>query len=110
MEDDDQTRKSPIQVPAAGGVPPIQVPDLAGKRRGGGEGFSDFRLGRNRDSEIPSASRFGRDRESRSRDRESGSGRHAGDSKFPQAGLCSLIDKNAFQKKHSLSGCSRGYT
>ena len=54
MEDDDQTRKSPIPVPP--------IPDLAGKRGGN------------------PASRFGRDRESRSRDRESGSRRrHAGD-------------------------------
>jgi hypothetical protein len=55
MEDDDQTRKSPIHVPP--------IPDLAGKRGGN------------------PASRFGRDRrESRSRDRESGSRRrHAGD-------------------------------
>ena len=41
MEDDDQTRKSPIPVPP--------IPDLAGKRGGN------------------PASRFGRDREARSR-------------------------------------------
>ena len=72
MEDDDQTRKSPIPSP----VPPIQVPDLAGQR-GGKPRFPtppESGIGKS------PVSRFGRDRESRSRDRESGSrGRHAGD-------------------------------
>ena len=68
MEDDDQTRKSPIPVPP--------IPDLAGKRGG------NPRFPTRPESGIGKSpvSRFGRDRESRSRDRESGSrGRHAGD-------------------------------
>jgi hypothetical protein len=68
MEDDDQTRKSPIPVPP--------VPDLAGNR-GGNPRFPTRPASGIGKSPV---SRFGRDRESRSRDRELGSrGRHAGD-------------------------------
>jgi hypothetical protein len=71
MEDDDQTRKSPIP-----GRPPI--PDLAGKQ-GGNPRFPGPTRPESGIRKSP-VSRFGRDRESRSRDRESGSrGRHAGD-------------------------------